>query len=143
MSVRNDILDNLKTALETISGFNGYNTDIKTVTRDATAFGTLQESMTPALWIPAGGSETRLTPSGTNQRRLAVMPLKGRVMRGQTVEILYESFLADIRKCLHAADLGTYFIDLNLGNLDEAIGEGIIEFTYDVEIRYYYPEATP
>lgn len=143
MSVRNDLLDNLKTALEAITETNGYNTDIKTVTRDATAFGTLQESHTPAIWIPAGGSETRLTPVGTNQRRSAVIPLKGAVDQKQNVAILYESFLADLRKCLHAVDLGTYFIDLKIDALSEEIGESFVVFTQDIEIRYYYPEASP
>ncbi len=143
MSVRNDLLDNLKTALEAITETNGYNTDIKTVTRDATAFGTLQESHTPAIWIPAMGPETRLAPVGTNQRRSAVTTLKGKVDKKESVSILYESFLADIRKCLHAADLGTYFIDLKIDSLSEDIGESVVDFAQDVEIRYYYPEGSP
>lgn len=143
MSVRNGLLDNLKTALEAITKTNGYNTDIKTVTRDATAFGTLQESHTPAIWIPAGGSETRLIPVGTNQRRSMVINLQGKVDKKESVTILYESFLADLRKCLHAVDLGTYFIDLKIDLLSEDIGESVVAFAQDVEIRYYYPEASP
>lgn len=143
MSIRNDLLVNLQTALEAITEANGYNTDIKTVTRDATAFGTLQESHTPAIWIPAGGSESRLTPVGTNQRRMMVTPLMGRVEKKQNVTVLYESFLADLRKCLHAADLGTYFIDLKIVGLEEEIAESAIVFIQEIEIRYYYPEASP
>jgi len=86
---------------------------------------------------------------GTNWRVPMTITLQGLVRHGSNsaradeLSDLYSALLADIRKAIHAADLGTYCIYARPGETRAFTGENLIVFTTDVEILYYYPETNP
>ena len=142
-TVRNTILNNLKTALEGITVFNGYNNDIQKVTRDANNTAKWNESDKPAIWIADNAPEERLTPVGTDARRTMLVQLLGFVEKYDDLSAHFNDFLADVRKLIHSADLGSNVIEMILGESDSEIGENQINFLQIVQITYYYPEASP
>lgn len=144
-SVRNTIIDNIQTALETIKESGGFNTTVRRVTREVNVGlrGTWIDSDMPGIFINDTLPEIRLTPVGTDQRRTMVIMLEGAVSKPSGLSNHFNEFVADIRKVLHATDLGTNVITFHLTELDPSQGTTGIEFDQLLEITYYYPEASP
>lgn len=143
MSVRNTILDNIKTELDKISKAAGYSGELPIVTRNAIAIGTLAESSTPAIWIDDSGEETPYLPVSTNRRQSMPVTLRGGVIRTESLSEVFNDLIADVKRVLHAADFGTNVIDWEFGPLRVEAGDKAIYFEYELMIDYYYPEATP
>lgn len=143
MSIRNTILANVETELKKISKAAGYNTDQGNISRNAFSLGTLSESSTPALWIDDSGEEKLYLPIGTNHRRMMPITLRGQVIRTEFLSEVFNDFIADIEKVLYAANLGANVIDWDFGPLRKDTAPKDILFEYEIEIDYYFSEASP
>lgn len=143
MSVRETILDNLEDALKGIKTSAGYNCDIGTVTREASSSIDFDSSRSPAIMIVDDGGEIREAPISTDQRVTATISLEGFVRSNADLSEKFNDLLADIRKCIHAASLGDNVIYQRFGNLETFTGEDRILFVQELEILYYYSEASP
>ena len=143
MSVRETIISNLETALKTITVDAGYTYDVGYVTRNATGLAEIDASRIPALIILDDGEELPEANIGTSRRATAKITIGGLIKGLGEISTYYNDFLADLRKCFLAANLGANVIYQRLGFLRTETGDGIIAFAQEIEILYYYPEANP
>lgn len=149
MSIRGEILNNLEAMLNGITTLNGYAMDIGSVQRRAFSQDEIDRGRSPAVAIVDNGIERSLGYVGTNQRMKAVITIDGLVRAGSNsptaanVSEYFNTFIADVRKCVYASDLGSNVIYQRLGELRAFVAETAIAFEYDLEILYYYPEASP
>lgn len=143
MSVRENILSSLQAALEGISVINGYNYDVAYVTRSSTGLADIDLSKVPALMILDDGEELPESNIYTDRRATAKFFIVGVIKSQSAISTYFNNFLADVRKCFLAASLGSYIIYQRLGGLTVQTGDGVIVFAQQIEILYYYPEATP
>jgi hypothetical protein len=143
MSIKEDILVNLQMALESILTDNGYSTSVRRVTRDAVAMADLTDDKLPMLQIADTDNELQERPISTNQRVTLTPSINGFLKASANLSTLSTNFQADLKKCLHAADLGASVMYVALKELGSLIGDDIIFFSQKIEILYYYPEANP
>jgi hypothetical protein len=149
MSTRNTILSNLETALLGITVAAGYNTDIAAVYRHAMSQNELDSSVCPAVSIVDDGAERPEGNVGANWWVTATITLEGVVRHssnsptGAELSEMFNDFLADVRKCIHATDLGANVLYARPGELRAITGDAVIYFQYQLEILYYYSEDTP
>ena len=150
MSARNTILNNLRAALLTIRTEAGYNTNIKTVTRDAENMAGMAVGNMPFIYINDIRPDARLEPSGTNQRRQMNIVLQCWVAGSIKLNLEFNKFVADIWQLIHAqtdsdgnCDLSDNAISMNVGAIEPQQGDKQIYFVQHVDIVYYYSEASP
>ncbi len=138
MSIKNDILDNLITALKAITIANGYNTDVRTVSRYSQAID-LDNEKKPSLHIYETGervnseaeTELQYTING-----LIIGSLKEtNDLKGKTVKLA-----DDVKKVIYSSPaLGTYALDIQITgmetNLSESENKAEIQISF--EIIYY------
>ncbi|UCE65932.1 MAG: hypothetical protein JSU85_13925 [Candidatus Zixiibacteriota bacterium] len=142
MSVKETILTNLKTALEEIAEYKGYSNSVALVTRKAIGYSDFREDQIPLIKISATTDEEFLTPVGSYQRvRWPIIIFAA--VKGTDVETFATSFQRDIRKCLHAVDLGDNVIYTRLKGGPIYEGEDIIYWAEQLETVYYYSESDP
>jgi len=148
MSVRADILFNLATALKGISIDNGYSTDIAEVYPRPFTAEEIKNSPSPAISIIDGPEEQAGNVAAYRRIRSGIL-LEGIIRQGPTspggptLSEDYNMFIADLRECLHAANLGDNVIYHRLLDLTPVFAETWAYFTYTLQIVYYYPEASP
>lgn len=143
MSVRETILVKLEAALKTIKKGAGYSYDIGSVTREASSSVDFDSSKSPAIAIVDDGGETPEMPVNTSRRVIARISLEGYIRGSSGLSTIFNDFHADVRKSIHAADLGSNVIYHRLAGLETFTGEDRIFFVQEIEILYYYPEASP
>lgn len=141
MSVKETIFANLENALKQITKSNGYS-QTATVTRKAVGIKHFRDDQLPLLKISSSDEETPETSVGSNQRSTMNAIILGTI-KGNDIAAAANDFQADVRKCLHAADLGSNVIYKRIRGGSSEEGEGIVIFAEILEILYYYPEASP
>ena len=148
MSVRSDILANLAAALRGISIDNGYSVDVAEVYPRPFTAEEIKNCPSPAISIIDGPEEQAGNVTSFRRIRSGIL-LEGIVRQGPTspngpsLSDNYNTFVADLRACLHAANLGDNVIYHRLMDIVPIFGETMVYFTYTLQVVYYYPEASP
>jgi len=101
-SIREKILENLKTTFETISVANGYNLDVAKVSRDIVHPNRLSDSDIPAIFITG----VRAIPAHMSYQKIRtqLLPVVTFYVSAATNEVaatLLEKLIQDIRKVLY------------------------------------------
>ncbi len=142
-NIRNTIINNLVTQLKTIKTSAGFFNNVKLVTRDDQNYANWNSSQLPGIYVYNNLPEEFIDiTAGNDRRKLSIRLFCNTEHPKRKIEGGNE-FIADVRKALHSADLGTNFLFLRLMDLDSLITDRRFEFAQDVEIYYYYTEATP
>jgi len=142
MSVKNDILDNLKAALGAIRPAAGYNTEVVKVSRFATPYDIAKEK-TPFIAI-VEETETKLAEDAVNCLFRMTLTVTGFIRDTADIEEKITKLTDDIRTVIYVpVQLGTYCLDVVSGevllHLSESEKEAGVHVT--VEILYYAPKA--
>lgn len=138
MSIKNDILDNLITALKTITPGNGYNTDVRTVSRFSQASDMQQES-TPAVYIYETGERTNMEAE-TEIQYTVTGYLIGIIKNLSDLESRGAALASDIQRLIYSPpSLGTYALDVQITDSEVIMSETEKRVTVSVifEIIYY------
>lgn len=122
MSVRDTILDNLRTQLRTILTTAGYHTDVKAVTLGANSFDAIAEDCPYAAVVQ--GNEVIEVEDDTNIRfRMKVgltLFVKGQTTIGMSDDI--NNFADDVKTLIYSPiDLGTHCLDCQLKDMEISI----------------------
>lgn len=148
MSVRANILANLAAALRAITVEGGYSMSIAEVYPRPFTAEQIKNCPSPAVSIIDGPEEQAGNVAAFRRIRSGIL-LEGIVRQGptspggSTLSDDYNSFIADLRECLHAAILGDNVIYHRLVDVTPVFGETMVYFTYILQIVYYYPEGSP
>ena len=145
MAARDTLLDNFKTALEGITDANGFNTDVKQVTRGPLAFEEIQNNC-PFISI-IEGSEIVQVEDDVNIRFLLevglILYIKGYKSSGMSDSI--NKFISDVEKLIYApVSLGNYGLAVGLKNDEIAVSgtENMAAATIELEVVYYATKAS-
>lgn len=142
MSVRGEILDNLETALGTILVMNGYETDVKSVYREATSMTEIDPSTAPALLIDNDPVENREPSCQGYERMRMTIQIDGFIVTSGNLPESYNAFVVDLRNCLLTANLGTNVIYSHFGEFRSLTGDNQAFFTQEFIVVYYYGTAS-
>jgi hypothetical protein len=144
MSIRGDILNALQDALLEISTANGYANNIGTVERRAFGKNDKDRSQSPMIFILDSGYDIPSGVVGVNQRSKMSVTLNGLVKHesispdAADMSDRFNTFLADVRRCLNSANLGAQVSYCRPGEVRALTDNDEIAFDQDIEILYYY-----
>jgi subtilisin-like proprotein convertase family protein len=140
MSVKNDILDNLIDALQGITLNNGYNTDVRTVSRFTKA-SDLDNEKAPAIHFYETGERVNIEAETEIQYTITGY-IVGLVKATNDLEDKTVALAADIRKLIYSPpSLGTYALDIQITESDIILTETEHMGEVDITIEIIYYEA--
>ena len=133
MSIRNDILDNLKTALEAVTGVAYVGRGELPDPANRTYF--------PALYIQDDGGyrKTRNCADSKIQKMMEVS-IVGFYRAATDLSKRFNDFLQDVENAIEGADLGSYCRDSTVDSTNPIItldGQREVQFVVNVQIKYW------
>jgi len=148
MSYRENIINDIVSALTNIKIVNGYNNDIAVVTREIEQFEHFDISTEYPVAIVVGGPESKVGKDASYfylESDLNIT-IRGAVYALTDLETALNNFLEDVEKALCADDTRggnaafTAPLSITIYSSDK---EHILVFDYVFLIRYYYPFGSP
>lgn len=139
MSIKNDILDNLVSALEDISQFNGYNTDVKKASRFSHA-SDLAHELTPAVYVYE--TSERLNIEAETEIQYTITGLIVGIIKddNSVLDDKAVKLVDDIKKLIYSPpSLGTYALDIQVTGAETYLNKNDhkAEIQVSFEIIYY------
>lgn len=147
-TVRENILSNIKTTLETITIANGYANTIASVQRWDKRGNVLRQ--VPCIVVNAGQEEKQMSPNPLFTCRLSVyldLWIRQDESDAQPTDTLLSSLLGDIEKALMVDNTrGGYAIETNIKSnvpFETVEGQPHAGLTIELEILYQHKQSDP